>query len=70
DKGIPRHDYLIKAADGKSIGKVTSGTMSPVLGIGVGLGYVNVEYTTPNSEIFIDVRGRLLKASVSKLPFI
>jgi aminomethyltransferase len=70
DKGIPRHDYLIKAADGSIIGKVTSGTMSPVLGIGVGLGYVTIDYSKPGTEIFIDVRGRALKASVSKLPFI
>jgi aminomethyltransferase len=70
DKGIPRHDYLIKAADGSTIGKVTSGTMSPVLGIGVGLGYVTIDYSKPVTEIFIDVRGRALKASVSKLPFI
>ena len=70
DKGIPRHDYTIKAADGNIIGKVTSGTMSPVLGIGVGLGYVNTDHTIQNTEIFIDVRGRALKATVSKLPFI
>jgi aminomethyltransferase len=70
DKGIPRHDYTIKDAEGKTIGKVTSGTMSPVLGIGVGLGYVSVAHATPGSEIFIDVRGRGLKAQVTKLPFI
>lgn len=70
DKGIPRHDYTIKASDGSTIGKVTSGTMSPVLGIGVGLGYVNVVKANPGSEIFIDVRGRALKAEVTKLPFI
>jgi aminomethyltransferase len=70
DKGIPRHDYEIKDAFGKPIGKVTSGTMSPVLGTGVGLGYVAAEYTNPGSEIFIDVRGRNLKAQVSKLPLI
>lgn len=70
DKGIPRHDYIIKAADGHVIGKVTSGTMSPMLGIGVGLGYVTIDHASPGSEIFIDVRGKALKASVSKLPFI
>jgi len=70
DKGIPRHDYAIKSADGSVIGKVTSGTMSPVLGIGVGLGYVGIGHATPGTEIFIDVRGRSLKAAVSKLPFI
>ena len=70
DKGIPRHDYIIKGADGSAIGKVTSGTMSPVLGIGVGLGYVTLDHAATDTEIFIDVRGRSLKASVSKLPFI
>lgn len=69
-KGIPRHDYLIKDATGNTIGKVTSGTMSPMLGIGVGLGYVTTELSSPGSEIFIDVRGRALKAEVTKLPFI
>jgi len=49
---------------------VTSGTMSPVLNVGVGLGYVTVDYSSPGSEIFIDVRGRALKAQVSKLPLI
>lgn len=70
DKGIPRHDYLIKDAAGNIIGKVTSGTMSPMLGIGIGLGYVATELSSPGSEIFIDVRGRALKAEVTKLPFI
>jgi aminomethyltransferase len=70
DKGIPRHDYLIKDATGNTIGKVTSGTMSPMLGIGIGLGYVTTELSSPGSEIFIDVRGRALKAEVTKLPFI
>ncbi len=70
DKGIPRHDYSIKDASGNVIGKVTSGTMSPVLGIGIGLGYVTPALATPGSEIFIDVRGRALKAQVSKLPLI
>jgi aminomethyltransferase len=70
DKGIPRHDYAIKDAQGNILGKVTSGTMSPVLGIGVGLGYVSIENSKPGAEIFIDVRGRLLKAEVTKTPFI
>lgn len=70
DKGIPRHDYQIKDAQGNIIGKVTSGTMSPLLGIGIGLGYVGVKQSAPESEIFIDVRGKNLKAQVSKLPFI
>lgn len=70
DKGIPRHDYIIKDAAGNAIGKVTSGTMSPVLGIGIGLGYVATEHSAVGSEIFIDVRGKALKAEVSKTPLI
>ncbi|MBX7125840.1 MAG: glycine cleavage system aminomethyltransferase GcvT [Cyclobacteriaceae bacterium] len=70
DKGIPRHDYEIHNSAGEVIGKVTSGTMSPVLGIGVGLGYVNTAYSQPGAEIFISVRGKALKAAVSKPPFI
>lgn len=70
DKGIPRHDYPIKDASGNVIGKVTSGTISPVLGIGIGLGYVTTENSKPGSEIFIDVRNKALKAEVHKLPLI
>jgi len=70
DKGIPRHDYVIRDAEGSAIGKVTSGTMSPVLGIGIGLGYVEANNSVPGSEIFIEVRGKNLKAEVAKLPFI
>lgn len=70
DKGIPRHDYQIKDAQGNVIGKVTSGTMSPMLSIGIGLGYVTTPHASPGSEIFIDVRGKNLKAAVSKLPLI
>lgn len=70
DKGIPRHDYQIKDAAGNIIGKVTSGTMSPMLGIGIGLGYVTTEHSVIDSEIFIDVRGKALKAKVSKTPLV
>ena len=70
DKGIPRHDYVIKDASGNNIGKVTSGTMSPMLGIGIGLGYVTMAHSNPGSEIYIDVRGKMLKAGVNKLPLI
>lgn len=70
DKGIPRHDYPIKDAEGNVIGKVTSGTISPVLGVGIGMGYVNSGHAGAGSNIFIDVRGKNLKASVQKPPFI
>jgi aminomethyltransferase len=70
DKAIPRHDYEIKDATGKTIGKVTSGTMSPVLKIGIGMGYVPIEYSSVGSEIYISIREKLLKAKVVSLPFI
>lgn len=70
DRGIPRHDYVIKDVNGNTIGKVTSGTQSPSLGYGVGLGYVDIEYAAVDSEIYIDIRGKLLKAKVVKLPFL
>jgi aminomethyltransferase len=70
DKGIPRHDYQLKDAAGNIIGKVTSGTMSPMLSVGVALGYVTTENSNAGTEIFVDVRGKNLKAQVTKLPFI
>lgn len=70
DKGIPRHDYVLRDSAGNEIGKVTSGTQSPLLGIGIGLGYVATAHAATGSEIFVDVRGKLLKAQVHKLPLI
>jgi len=70
EKGIPRHHYPILDAAGNKIGHVTSGTISPVLGTGIGLGYVTVDHATPGTEIRIEVRGQGLKAVVHKLPLI
>ncbi len=70
EKGIPRHDYVIQNGEGQVIGKVTSGTISPVLGIGIGMGYVMVDFAKPGSIIYIDVRGKGLKAEVCKTPLI
>lgn len=69
-KGIPRQHYPIKNKDGQAIGQVTSGTISPVLNMGIGLGYVGTEYAQPGTEILIEVRGRDLQAVVHKPPFI
>ena len=70
DKGIPRHDYEIKDAAGQVIGKVTSGTQSPSMQKAIGLGYVKTEFAAQDSEIFIAVRDKLLKARVVKVPFL
>lgn len=69
DKGIPRSGYEIVNAADEIIGQVTSGTMSPVLKTGIGLGYVSSEYARPETDIYIRVRNRKLKAQVTKLPF-
>ena len=70
DKGIPRHGYEITDSNGNKIGEVTSGTMSPVLKIGIGMGYVPPVYAEPGMEIFLKIRDKLLKAKVIKFPFI
>ncbi|BDD04278.1 glycine cleavage system aminomethyltransferase GcvT [Aureibacter tunicatorum] len=69
EKGIPRHGYDIVDAEGQIIGKVTSGSLSPCMNsIGIGLGYVTKENSKAESEIFIQVRKKQLKAKVVKLP--
>jgi aminomethyltransferase len=70
DRGIPRQHYEIKNADGKTIGEVTSGTQSPSLQKGIGLGYVDNFYMREGTEIFVDIRGKLIKAKIVKLPFL
>ncbi|MEY4974232.1 MAG: glycine cleavage system protein [Bacteroidota bacterium] len=69
DRGIPRHDYPIQDANGNIIGKVTSGTMSPSMKLGIGLGYVSIENAALDQEIFIEIREKGVKAKVVKLPF-
>ena len=69
DKGIPRHGYEIVDAAGETIGNVTSGTISPLLKIGIGMGYLRPEFAKTESEIYIIVRNKKLKATVVKPPF-
>ena len=69
DRGIPRQGYDIVDKDGQIIGKVTSGTMSPSMKMGIGLGYVSSAYKAIDSQIFIQVRKKALAAKVVKLPF-
>ena len=70
DRGIPRHGYKIAAADGEEIGHVTSGTMSPCLKVGFGLGYVKPEYAKPGTEVAVVIREKPLRAEVVKIPFV
>jgi aminomethyltransferase len=69
DRGIPRQGYDIVDSSGKTIGNVTSGTMSPSLGIGIGLGYVPKVFSKVDSKINIQVRKKAIPATVVKLPF-
>ena len=69
EKGIPRHDYEIKDADGETIGCVTSGTQSPTLNKAIAMGYVTTPYAKIDTAVYIKVRDRLLTARVVKMPF-
>lgn len=69
ERGIPRHDYDIVDANGTKIGIVTSGTMSPSLNKGIGLGYVPTALSSAGTEIFIQIRKKAVAATVVKLPF-
>jgi len=69
EKGIPRHGYEIKDFSGSTIGVVTSGTQSPSLGKGIGMGYVSLVFSKLDTKIYIKIRDRLLQAKVVKFPF-
>jgi len=69
EKGIPRHGYEIKDFSGATIGVVTSGTQSPSLGKGIGMGYVSLVFSKLDTKIYIKIRDRLLQAKVVKFPF-
>ena len=70
DRGIPRHGYEIADAQGAVIGVVTSGTQSPVLDKGIGMGYISSAYSSLGSEIYILIRNKKVKARIVKTPFI
>jgi aminomethyltransferase len=69
ERGIPRQGYDIVDGNGNKIGNVTSGTMSPSMGIGIGLGYVPMVFTDVGSHIYIQIRKNRVAAKVVKLPF-
>lgn len=70
ERGIPRKGYEIVTAEGEVIGNVTSGSQSPVLNQGIGMGYVDKNYTKFGTEIYIQVRKKRIKAEIVRLPFI
>ncbi|WP_395045889.1 glycine cleavage system aminomethyltransferase GcvT [Flavobacterium sp.] len=69
ERAVPRHDYEIVDASGNVIGIVTSGTMSPSMNVGIGLGYVPTLFSAVDSDIFIRIRKNDVLAKVVKLPF-
>jgi len=69
ERGIPRQDYMIVDGNGKEIGTVTSGTMSPSLNKAIGMGYIDVSSAVVDSEIFIVIRDKKVLSKVVKLPF-
>ncbi|MBE0424921.1 MAG: glycine cleavage system aminomethyltransferase GcvT [Lutibacter sp.] len=69
EKALPRHDYEIVNEEGENIGVVTSGTMSPSLKKGIGMGYVKTAYAKLGSQIFVQIRNKAIPAVVVKLPF-
>ena len=69
ERSVPRHDYEIVDAQGNQIGIVTSGTMSPTMNKGIGLGYVTTPNSSVDSDIFIRIRKNDVPAKVVKLPF-
>ena len=70
EKAIPRAHYEIVNEAGEQIGEVTSGTMSPSMGKGIGMGYVTTEFSKPGTEVFVRVRNKDMKAQVVKLPIL
>jgi aminomethyltransferase len=70
EKGIPRHGYDLVDSHGSVIGQVTSGTLSPVLNKGIGLGYIAKEYAAFGTGIYVKIRNKTIPAEIVKLPFI
>jgi len=70
EKAIPRSHYPIVDAESNIIGEVTSGTMSPSLDVGIGMGYVPIEFSAENSTVFVQIRGKNAPATVIKPPFL
>jgi aminomethyltransferase len=70
ERGIPRHGYELVNRDGDVIGNVTSGTMSPVLKQGIGLGYVKTDDAKVETQIFVRIRQKAVSAIIVKLPFV
>ena len=69
ERGIPRQDYVVKNADGAVVGKVTSGTMSPSLGHGIGMAYIDASHARPGTSLLVEIRNKSLSCHVVRFPF-
>jgi len=70
ERGIPRHGYELVNSEGSVIGNVTSGTMSPVLNKGIGMGYIDREYSAVGTQVYVKIRNKSIPAEIVKIPFI
>ncbi len=70
ERGIPRHGYELLNSEGNVIGQVTSGTMSPTLNKGIGMGYIAKEYSAFGTQVFVKIRNKSIPAEVVRVPFI
>ncbi len=70
ERGIPRQGYELVDANGNTIGEVTSGTSSPSLSVGIGMGYVDRSFAKVDTEIFVRIREKIIKAHITRLPFV
>jgi aminomethyltransferase len=70
DRGIPRSGYLLYDTNQNPIGRVTSGTQSPSLKRGIGLGYVKTDFSNPGQKLYVQIREKFVSATVVKLPFL
>lgn len=70
ERGVPRQDYKILDENENEIGVVTSGTQSPVLKEGIGMGYVKTDLAEVGNQILIQVRNKTIKAEIVKTPFV
>jgi aminomethyltransferase len=70
DRGIPRHDYKLFSLENEEVGIVTSGTMSPTLDEAIGIGYLREDLSKVDSQFFIEIRSRKVKARVVQTPFV
>lgn len=69
ERAIPRQGYEILNSNNEKIGVVTSGTMSPSLGIGIGMGYVSIEESSVQNEVFVQIRKKKISAYITRTPF-